>query len=388
VIVCAVLHLDPAAAVTTYRQLAEAAAPLCVRYAVKANPHPALLAALAAAGAPFAVSSLGDLDALAAVGVDGARITSVSPGPPASLLRRFQALGVRRLTVDTPWELKKVAALVPGAAVCVALRLPPAGRLRYPAAPLGCPLDALDALLAVARGLPIDLCGVAVHVGSQCERQAPWAAAVAVASAAWRRLLAEGYRPRVLSLGGGLPVSYRGRVPTASAILAILRRALAAHFAAPPAEVWLEPGRYLAAGAGALAATVLAVDARPAARLRVQVDVGRYRGLPEAALGIRYPCLAEVAGPLARSVLVGPLGEARDLLDRDVGLPPLRPGDRLWLFQAGAYTFAQTAYAQAGGALLVRVGALPNALTRARAAASRTPAAASTPAGSGGGRRS
>jgi diaminopimelate decarboxylase len=243
-------------------------------------------------------------------------------------------------------------------------------------------------MLVAARERSIDLRGVAVHVGSQCERQRPWAAAVAVAAAAWRRLLAAGFRPRVLSLGGGLPVPYRRPVPAAPAILATLRRALAVHFADPPAEVWLEPGRYLAAAAGGLAATVMAVDARPGRLPRVQIDVGRYNGLPEAALGIRYPYAAAPDGPLARSVLVGPLGEAHDRLDRDVWLPSLRPGDRLWVLQAGAYTVAQTAYARAADEPAVLVGRLPAGLTRGRAAASRTPAGASTHAGWGAGRPS
>src|SRR5262249_60033673 len=105
-----------------------------------------------------------------------------------------------------PWELRKIAALAPGAEVCIALRVPPAGRLRYPALPLGAPLDTLDALIDAARGLPVDLCGVAVHVGSQCERLAPWRAAVALAAAAWRRLRAAGLAPRGFNLGGRLPV--------------------------------------------------------------------------------------------------------------------------------------------------------------------------------------
>src|SRR5207237_9719404 len=104
----------------------------------------------------------------------GERIACVSPGPPASLVRRCHAAGVRQLMADTPWELRKIAALAPGAEVCVALRVPPAGRLRYPAQPLGAPLQTLGALLEAARGLRVDLCGVAVQVGSQCERLAPW----------------------------------------------------------------------------------------------------------------------------------------------------------------------------------------------------------------------
>ena len=86
-------------------------------------------------------------------------------------------------------------------------------------------------------------------------------------------------------------------------------------------------------------------------------------GLPEAALGIRYPCAVAPDASLARSVLVGPLGEAHDLLDRDVWLPPLQPGDRLWLLQAGAYTLVQTAYARLGDEPAVAVGRLPAELT-------------------------
>jgi ornithine decarboxylase len=187
-----VLHLDVARASAEYATLAATVRPLRLRYATKANPHPALLAALAAAGAAFAVTTRPELEALLALGVAGGRIACVTPGPPASLLRRCHAAGVRRLAVDSAWELRKTAALAPGAEVLIALRCPPAGRLRYPVAPLGVALDGLDALLGAARGLPVEVAGVAVHVGSQCERLTPWRAAVALAGAAWQRLLAAG----------------------------------------------------------------------------------------------------------------------------------------------------------------------------------------------------
>ena len=402
------LYLDPARTAAAYRALAALTAPIRVRYAVKANAHPALLAALAAAGADFAVTSLADVEAVAALGVGGDRAACVSPGPPASLLRRCRALGVRRITVDNAWELRKAAALVPDAAASVALRLPPAGRLRYPAVPLGCPLAELDGLLAVARSLPAEVSGVAVHVGSQCERLAPWQEAVAVAGAAWRRLQAAGFQPRTLSLGGGLPVAYRRRVPGPRAIVRAIRAALASEFPSLPAEVWLEPGRYLAAGAGTLAATVLAVDEQPGRRPRVRVDVGRYHGLPEAALGIDYRFAAASDLPQRRCVVTGPLGEAQDLLAPDAWLPPLAPGDRVYVSQAGAYTLAQHAYPTPAAAAIVvqgagspapdsserpwrtdsRAGPGKRGATRVPAAASRTPAESSTRGGSAAGRRS
>jgi ornithine decarboxylase len=341
------LYLDVTRAVVDYAAVAAAARPIGVRYATKANPQPALLAALAAAGAEFAVTTRLELEALLALGVAGARIACVTPGPPASLLRICRAAGVRRLAVDSAWELRKAAALVPGAEVLVALRCPPAGRLRYPAAPIGATLDEVDGLLAVARGLPVEIVGVAVHVGSQCERLAPWRAAIALAGAAWERLQAAGHAPRVVSLGGGLPVRYRQAVPTPTTIARTLRVATAAHFAAPPAEVWLEPGRYVAAAAGVLVATVVAREERAGRWPRLTLDVGRYHGLPEAALGIRYPYRVpgrQAAAARETYVLLGP-GGAADVLDPAARLPRLSPGDRLYLLQAGAYTACQAAYA-------------------------------------------
>jgi ornithine decarboxylase len=345
-----VLYLDVARAAADYAAARAAAGPMRVRYAAKANPHPALLGALAAAGAEFAITTRPELEALLALGVAPTRIACVTPGPPASLLRRCWITGVGRLVVDSEWELRKAAALVPGAATLVALRCPPAGRLRYPAAPLGATLDDLDELLATARGLDVEIAGVAVHVGSQCERLAPWRAAVAVAGAAWERLRAAGQAPRVLSLGGGLPVHYRQAVPTPATIVRTLQVAIAAHFAAPPAEVWLEPGRYVAAAAGVLVATVVASEEGTRRRPRVTLDVGRYHGLPEAALGIRYPYGVpgrETAAAGERCMLLGP-GGAADVLDPAARLPRLGPGDRLSLLQAGAYTACQGAYAANG----------------------------------------
>jgi diaminopimelate decarboxylase len=111
----------------------------------------------------------------------------------------------------------------------------------------------------------------------------------------------------------------------------------------------------VAAGGGVLAATVLAREQRRGA-VHLRVDVGRYRGLPEAALGIRYPYHTPAGSPLVRCVLAGPLGPRLDLLDRAARLPRLTPGDRVLLLQAGAYTAVQAAYAsdEAGPRMVVR----------------------------------
>jgi ornithine decarboxylase len=340
------LYLDVARAVAAYRHLATAMRPFQVRYAAKANFHPGLLGGLAAAGATFAVGTLAELESLCALGVAGERIACVSPGPPASLLRRCRAAGVRTLTVDSAWELRKAAALLPGATIHVRLQFPPAGRLRYPVAAVGVPASGLADLLAAARGLPVDLAGVAIHVGSQCERLAPWWAAVDLAAAAWHRIAAAGWNPRVLNLGGGLPAPYHVSVLRGARLARVLRSAVAACFPQPPVEIWLEPGRAIAAGAGVLAATVRARTVRRGVPW-LTLDVGRYRGLPEAALGIRHPCHLPAGAASERAVLVGPLGPQLDVLARRARVPAVGAGDPLYLLQAGAYTAIPSAYAAA-----------------------------------------
>jgi ornithine decarboxylase len=351
-----VLYLDVARARHAYEMLAADAGPVRLRYATKANHHPALLGALAAAGAQFAIMSLAELEAALAVGVPGSRLACMTPGPPASLLRRCREIGVRSFTVDTAWEARKLAALVPEAEACLAIHLEPRGRLVYPRRVTGARLETLGVLLAALRGVPIALSGIAVHVGSQCEQLAAWGEAIREAAAAWQQLQATGYWPRVLSLGGGVPVAYCRPVPPPSAIFSAIHAALRRWFPVLPEEVWLEPGRYVAAPAGALAATVLAREEGGAGRPpRLMLDVGRYDGLPEAALGIRYPYrvpgremaagLGERAagGGAERHTLLGPLGRL-DPLDRSVWLPRLGPGERLFVLQTGAYTGCQATF--------------------------------------------
>ena len=153
----AVLWLDVARASAAYAAVAAAVRPIRVRYATKAIRIRRCWRRSRAAGAEFAITSLPELEALLALGIAGTRIACVTQGPPATLLRRCHAAGVRRFAVDTLWEVRKVAALAPGATVLVALHCPPAGRLRFPAAPLGAWLDALDGLLDAARGLPVEV---------------------------------------------------------------------------------------------------------------------------------------------------------------------------------------------------------------------------------------
>lgn len=92
-----------------------------LRYAVRCNPDPAVVALLAALGADFEVSGLAELELLASVGVTSTRVTLAAVGLSRKLLARTAAgrlAGAVTLPagVDRP-TMERVAAYLPGVGV-------------------------------------------------------------------------------------------------------------------------------------------------------------------------------------------------------------------------------------------------------------------------------
>src|SRR6478752_6677649 len=73
------LDLDVPHAVATYRRLAAALPGTAMHYAVKANPDPTLLAALAAAGCRFDVASPAEITAALIAGAGPAELVYSNP---------------------------------------------------------------------------------------------------------------------------------------------------------------------------------------------------------------------------------------------------------------------------------------------------------------------
>ncbi|MEP7356287.1 MAG: diaminopimelate decarboxylase, partial [Anaerolineales bacterium] len=184
----------------------------------------------------------------------------------------------------------------------------------------------------------IELRGVHIHIGSQVPNSGSTLEALEVAL----RFAAQVPGIDTLDLGGGFPVAYRETDQYASI----------EEFAAPIVERlrplagrWhfhLEPGRYLAANAGALLATVQAVKDISGRRTLV-VDAGMQTLLRPALYDAyhRVTALAEQA-ELERVTqdVVGPICESADVLARERALPPLAPGERLAILDTGAYGFS------------------------------------------------
>lgn len=334
-----------------------AALPAEVRlhYAVKANPMPELLAALAPLVDGFDVASEGELARALAAGMAGPDISFAGPGKRDRELAAAIRAGAI-LSLESAGEAARAMAIARHleCRVSVLLRVNPPFELRGSgmrmgggARPFG--VDAADApaVLATLADPAVDFLGFHVFAGSQNLD----AAAIAEAQAATVRLVAglAAAVPapiRLVNLGGGFGVPYfpADRPLDLAAVGAALGRTLAARPAILGATRFaVELGRYLVAEAGVYLTRV--VDRkRSAGTLFLVTDGGLHHQLAASgnfgsAVRRNYPLVnaSRTMGPLETANVVGCLCTPLDRLAEGLVLPETAVGDLLAVFMAGAY---------------------------------------------------
>jgi diaminopimelate decarboxylase len=329
-----------------------------VLYAVKANGHPAVVAALAESLDGLEVASGGELElARAALRPAGARGRPIVFGGPAKTDAELSAAvdAGALVHVESTHELRRLALIVGGAGVAVALRVNRADatlsgshRMSGDATPFGIDERDLADVVALARNLPtVDLLGFHLHAVSNNLDAAAHADFVA-ASARWAIAAAARYGVdlRYINVGGGLGVDPVG---ACSFDMAVLARGVAeARSDLPPdVRLLLEPGRFLAAEAGWYAAEVLDLKQTHGRWFAVLRGGTHHFRLP-AAWGYSHPFTVLPIGrwpypfprPEVRDVAVDAVGELctpRDVLTRGQTVERLRIGDVLVFARAGAY---------------------------------------------------
>lgn len=324
-----------------YRALTAALPDARVLYAVKANPHPDVLATLAALGSGFDVAAPAEAELALAAGAPPGLLSYGNPVRKASEVAAAFALGVREFVTDSPEDLAVLADAAPGARVLVRVDVDDTGSATPFGGKFGCAPATAAALLRRVPGLGLVPGGVAFHAGSQQVDPAAWARGIAAAARACPDA-------PLIDLGGGLPVAYDHPVPPPESYAAAADAALDEHFPGRRPALAVEPGRFLVAEAGVLHAEVVRVSRRDDGRRWVYLDVGRYGGLAETENeAIRYRITGpRDGGPTGPAVLAGPTCDGDDVLYRRVELPlDLRAGDVVTLHAAGAYTHS---YASVG----------------------------------------
>lgn len=339
------LVVDVAVAAAQYRRIAEAFAGSQVHYAVKANPEPLLLRALAVAGCRFDVASRAEIDLCLEA---GAEPSSLSFGHTIKKVRDIAYAyerGVRVFAFDSEEEIDKIAEYAPGATVLCRLLASSRGALWPLSRKFGCVPGMAVELIRRAAALGLDAAGLSFHVGSQQLDPDRWEPSIGTAAEIFTRLRADGIGLRILNAGGGFPVDYRTPVAPIESYAKAVGEALDRHFGEHRPALMIEPGRYIAAPAGVLHAEVVLVSRKSfGEEIRwVYLDVGRFGGLAETEdEAIQYRIETDRDGePVGPIILAGPTCDSVDIMYQkaDYDLPRgLRAGDLVRIHGTGAYT--------------------------------------------------
>lgn len=336
------LVVDTGVVATRVRELRRELPHSSLLYAVKANPEPAVLRAVLAAGGGFDVASPAEITACLA---EGARPGSLSYGnpikKPADIAFAY-ARGVREFTTDAEADLRAIAEHAPGASVSVRIHVDGPASITPFGRKFGCDPGAAISLLRLGNELGLDASGIAFHVGSQQPDPSAWDTGIAAAA----KIAAE-FPLRRLNIGGGFGISYRDPVPSIAEYTAAVRSSLAAHFPDGAPRLAFEPGRAVVGPAGLIRTSVVLVADRGGHRW-IYLDVGRYNGLAETeneAIPYRFDAPPGERGPV---VLAGPTCDGDDVLYQHIPyeLPlSLTPGDTLDILDTGAYTASYSSVA-------------------------------------------
>jgi len=347
-----------------YRRLAAAFAPVqpLICYSVKVCSNLHILAILAEEGSGFDLVSGGELYRVIEAGGDPGRCCFAGVAKTDAEIRFALERGIRLFNVESEEELENLARLAAAAGrkARAALRVNPdvdPKTHRYIAtgkkeSKFGVDLARAErvfrALAASPAARHVALEAVHVHIGSQITSVEPYVQAVTKAMGLVRALRGAGLAVQALDIGGGFAADYEegealDAAAFAAAIIPLLRDA--------DLEVVMEPGRFIAASGGILVTQVQYVKAG-GDRKFVLCDSGMNHLIRPALYGSYHHIWPVDPGPdfsphgrsrdevfpgMELVDVVGPICESTDFFARDRRLPPVRRGDLLAVFSAGAY---------------------------------------------------
>ncbi len=339
---------------------------LLLKYAVKANPMPAVVQHLAGLVDGFDVASALEMKIVLDTAMPAGRVSFAGPGKTDAELAQAVAAGVM-VEIESLNEARRVAGIGArlGERPRVALRVNPdfqvkGSGMRMGGGPqqFGMDAEAVPAALDFLTDAELDFQGFHVFAGSQnlhadilCEAQER--------TVELFLRLAEGVPDpvRYLNLGGGFGIPYFERdepldlARVGANLEALLARRLRPAF--PHAAIHVELGRYIVGECGVYVTRV--IDRKVSrGRTYLVVDGGLHHQLAASGnfgqvVRRNYPVavgsrMDDVAGETVS--VVGCLCTPLDVLADQVTLPHAEIGDLVVVFQAGAYglTASPTAF--------------------------------------------
>lgn len=324
-------------------------------FAMKANPHPQVLARLRETGAGADVVSGGEIRRALECGFKPEDIIYSGVGKTEREILLALQLGISQLNVESQPELLQIAAVARrlGKKARVAFRLNPDVDIKthpYIATGLaenkfGMELSQVVALEKILDEAPdaLELVGVSLHLGSQMRELDGLGEGLRKLRPVYEALRLRYPTVQRFDAGGGLGIRYEDDRPDLEAgDLKTYAETVRSALAGLDAKIQLEPGRWIVAHAGVLLTKVLYVKTT-SQRTFLIVDSGMNHLLRPALYQAKHRMLPvlKIAGRAVGPVdVAGPICESSDFFGKGVELPEMRAGEWLAVADAGAYGFS------------------------------------------------
>jgi|HubBroStandDraft_6_1064221.scaffolds.fasta_scaffold27822_2 diaminopimelate decarboxylase/aspartate kinase len=319
-----------------------------VLYAMKANSNVAILQLLANLNVDFDCVSRGEIEHLlrSVPGLPPERILFTPNFAPRAEYEWALAHGIL-VTIDNLYVLREWGELFRGRRVFLRIDTG-TGRGHHhhvrtagTHAKFGVPMGEIEQLVELTSAHEVTVIGLHAHSGSGIYDADNW-------SEVTTRLLDLGQRfpqLQIIDVGGGLGVP-DGPATRGLDIVELDTVLLAARQRAPGIALWIEPGRYLVAAAGALIARVTQTKSKDNVHY-----VGIATGMNSLIRPALYGAWHEIVNlsrldeaPTEIVNIVGPICESADFLGHERLLPPTREGDVLLIANTGAYGRAMSSH--------------------------------------------
>lgn len=315
-----------------------------IYYAIKANPEREILKMLIEKGSCFDAATVYEIDLLLELGASPARISYGNTIKKARDIAWAYSKGVRLFASDCESDVQKIAINAPGSNVFFRILSEGIGASWPLSRKFGCYPDMAVELVVLAKKLGLHPRGVSFHVGSQQYYVSQWKESIWNAKAVFDGAAEHGIKLDLLNLGGGFPVRYNHPIQETIVYGTEIMEYVTEIFGDDIPQTIVEPGRYMAGGAGILVTEIVQISQKELAggRTWVCVDVGKFGGMIETLdESIRYPIYSERSGKMVACTIAGPTCDSVDVMYEKVPymLPEnMEEGDRLYFFSTGAYT--------------------------------------------------
>ncbi len=349
-----------------YRKLASAFSEVdsLICYSVKSNSNSHILRLLAAEGSGFDVVSGGELFRAVQSGGDPSKMVYAGVGKTDAEINQALDLGLGWFNVESVPELENLRKITSERKISAngALRINPdidpkthkktaTGKKH---SKFGVDIEqAANIFKKYARHDYFHLTGMHLHIGSPIPDAKPYVEAITKVMTLIDSLRFDGYTIDTLDIGGGFAADYTtGQAP----LLAEYAREIVPLVKDAGLKIILEPGRTISGNAGILITKVLYIKKSPVKTFAI-VDAGMNDLIRPAmydAFHFIWPVeVSENYVPLRREEkpdmtglkkfdVVGPICESGDCFASERWLPPVKRGDLLAIYTAGAYGFTMS----------------------------------------------